>query len=230
MTACGSGGSVWLQCSLKTGQSFHRLTAFTDAVVAIAMTLLVLPLVEIASDLDEHSEVGVWDLLAEYQNEILAFVISFLVAWGLWRSHHRIMDGFRGYDTTIVMGHLLWLMTIVLLAFTTQLLTAGDLYDRGAPALYIGNLLVSSIALTGIQWHGHERPELLADDRDPADFDMFDTFSTAGVLTLCLALVLIWPALGAWPLFLLFLDQPFQSVVNRIRGRSSARPTKPAAP
>jgi len=152
------------------------------------MTLLVLPLVEIASDLDEHSEVGVWDLLAEYQNEILAFVISFLVAWGLWRSHHRIMDGFRGYDTTIVMGHLLWLMTIVLLAFTTQLLTAGDLYDRGAPALYIGNLLVSSIALTGIQWHGHERPELLADDRDPADFDMFDTFSTAGVLTLCLAL------------------------------------------
>jgi TMEM175 potassium channel family protein len=213
---------------VKTGESFHRLIAFTDAVIAIAMTLLVLPLVEIGTDLDPTSESSVWDVLRDHQSEIAAFVISFLVAWGLWRSHHQMMDGFRGYDTAIVMWHLVWLFTIVLLAFTTQLLNAGDLYSRGAPALYIGNLLLSSIALTGINWHGHRRPALLAEDNDPADFDVVDSFSTVVVLVLCLVLVLIWPPLGAWPLLLLLVDGPIVSLLKRVRRRSSDRTAIPA--
>jgi hypothetical protein len=116
----------------------------------------------------------------------------------------------------------------VLLAFTTQLLNAGDLYSRGAPALYIGNLLLSSVALTGINWHGHRRPELLAEDNDPADFDVLDSFSTVVVLVLCLVLVLIWPQLGAWPLFLLLVDRPIVSLLNRVRRRSSDRTATPA--
>lgn len=104
---------------MRTERGFDRLITFADAVVAIALTLLVLPLVEIAT-----------------------------------------------YDGVLLRPTLVWLFTIVVLPFVTQLL-AGGTYERGAAPVYDGVLLVSSLALIGMAWWGHRRPELL--HRDSAE-------------------------------------------------------------
>lgn len=117
---------------------------FADAVVAIALTLLVLPLVEIASDLPEGAGLG--EVFSDHGAEVGGFVLSFVVIWVLWSAHHRTMEHFAAYDGVILRLTLLFIFSIVVLPFTTQLLT-GDLYVRGAVPLYDGVLLLSALSL-----------------------------------------------------------------------------------
>ena len=59
--------------------------------------------------------------------------------------------------------HLVWLLTMVSIPFTTELLTNNDLYQHGATALYVAVLLVSSISLHLLGLRGRQHPELLHD-------------------------------------------------------------------
>src|SRR5689334_18648081 len=61
-----------------------RVLTLTDAVVAIAMTLLVLPLVEVAGQVGTNS-IGAY--LANHGNLFLSFAISFVVIYVFWAAH-----------------------------------------------------------------------------------------------------------------------------------------------
>ena len=70
--------------SYPDGPSLERSVGLTDAVVAIAMTLLILPLVEVSGEIDA----GHLDrFLAEHWDLLLSFVISFLVIYVFWAAH-----------------------------------------------------------------------------------------------------------------------------------------------
>jgi uncharacterized membrane protein len=99
-------------------RDLERFVTLIDAVVAIAITLLVLPLAEMTADIGDQS---VADLLDEHQAEILAFLLSFVVIARLWYSQHatvRILVGFDGWVFTILSA---WALTIVFLPFPTSL-------------------------------------------------------------------------------------------------------------
>ena len=67
--------------------SAERLKAFTDAVVAIAMTLLILPLMDSVTDADETSTAA-W--LAQEWPSLLTFMLSFVLIANFWLTHHRM--------------------------------------------------------------------------------------------------------------------------------------------
>jgi TMEM175 potassium channel family protein len=189
---------------VRTRRGFERLITFADAVVAIALTLLVLPLSEIASDIGDTT---VAQLFADHGDAFGSFVLSFVVIWVLWTAHHRTMEYFDAYDTMIFRLTLIWLFTIVLLPFVTQLIT-GTRDDRGATPLYEGVLLVSSLSLTAMSWWGRRHRELLADDPEAERWVAEPVpIGVAVVLVLSLLLSLVVPSLGAYPLFgLVFAD------------------------
>ncbi len=123
----------------QSAEGLSRLIAFADAVVAIALTLLVLPLVDIANDLREDSSVA--DVVSDNSIELVSFIISFGVIWILWRQHHQTMEYFRAYDRTLINLHFIWLLTIVALPFATALIDGAHIEQ--ANILYIGVLAVS---------------------------------------------------------------------------------------
>ena len=102
-------------------------------------------------------------MFSEHGDAFGSFALSFVVIWVLWTAHHRTMEYFDAYDAVLFRLTMIWLFTIVLLPFVTQLLT-GSQYDRGATPLYEGVLLVSSLCLTAMSWWGRRHRELLADD------------------------------------------------------------------
>ena len=111
---------------MRTERGFDRIVNFSDATVAIAMTLLVLPLVDIGGETGQHE--SLWELLDENYYTIFAFILSFLVIWSMWVNHHRIMEYFADYDSRMMTLHLVWLLTVVSIPFTTELIANPDFY------------------------------------------------------------------------------------------------------
>jgi TMEM175 potassium channel family protein len=214
---------------VRTKRGFERLITFADAVVAIALTLLVLPLTEIATDLDGRRDV--WEVLGDHRDSIGAFVLSFVVIWVFWTAHHRMMEFFDAYDGVILRLTLIWLFTIVALPFVTQLL-AGEEYRLGAAPLYDGVLFVSSLSLGAMSWWGHRRPALLHADSEEVRRWLAEPVSlvTPAILLVALVLSIFVPAIGSWPLLALVLDDRLEHLWLRIRGKRPAAPGKAPAP
>jgi uncharacterized membrane protein len=109
-----------------------RLVYLTDAVVAIAMTLLALDLPVTGG----NSNREVWqNFVSHLGHEYLFFAISFVVIARYWVGHHRAFLAVTHADTTLIELNVLWLLMIVLVPFATRLLGTDGKFILG-PALY----------------------------------------------------------------------------------------------
>jgi uncharacterized membrane protein len=96
-----------------------RLAFFSDAVVAIAITVLVL-------GLPVPTGVTNADLLhsaREHSDDYIAFAVSFVVISAHWRGHHGIYRYLIAAPPSLIRWNFLWLMMIVITPFATRLLT-----------------------------------------------------------------------------------------------------------
>ncbi len=104
-----------------TALSLERLLFFSDAVLAIAITLLAmdlkLPETVLAKD---SAELG--HHLLELGGKFLSFFISFAVIGLSWLSHHRLFAYIRRYTPTLLGLNLLFLLGVTFLPFATDLL------------------------------------------------------------------------------------------------------------
>ena len=207
---------------MRTARGFERLVNFSDAVIAIAITLLVLPLVEIPGELTPEDSFV--DILSEYRGELGGFVLSFLVIWTFWDAHHQIMEHFRGYDHALMRLHMVFLFTLITLPFSTQLISK-EADDRAVP-FYIATLLITSLTLVGIALRGKRKPELLQTDRAEVRQWMDRPASWYNVIVLVFALVvsLIRPDWGTWALLLLLFGQLIDRLIARVRGKPAPDP------
>jgi uncharacterized membrane protein len=207
---------------MRTARGFERLVNFSDAVIAIAITLLVLPLVEIPGELLPSESMA--DVLSEHRGEIGGFVLSFLVIWTFWDAHHQIMEHFRAYDHALVRLHMVFLFTLVTLPFSTELISRES-DDRAVP-FYVGTLLVTSLTLVGITLRGRRKPELLQTDRAEVQRWMARPVSWYNVIVLVFALVvsLIRPDWGTWALLLLLFGNLIDRLIAKVRGKPRPDP------
>ena len=207
---------------MRTARGFERLVNFSDAVIAIAITLLVLPLVEIPGKLGPGESLA--DVLSEYRGELGGFVLSFLVIWTFWDAHHQIMEHFRGYDHALMRLHMVFLFTLVTLPFSTELISRES-DDRAVP-FYVGTLLVTSLALVGITLRGRHKPELLQTDRAEVQRWLSRPVSWYNVIVLVFALVvsLIRPDWGTWALLLLLFGNLIDRLIAKVRGKPQPDP------
>jgi uncharacterized membrane protein len=107
----------------------ERQTLFTDAVIAIAITLLALEL-PIPEGRTNHEWLrSAWDHHTEY----FAYALGFVVIAAHWRSHHGAFRYVRGFGPRIGRLNLLWLFCQVTNPFATKII-AGD----GANAVRFG--------------------------------------------------------------------------------------------
>ena len=93
-------------------RDLERLLTFVDAVVAIAITLLVLPLAEVARDVRTGQ---VADLLREHADDLVGFTLSFAVIARLWIAQHAIVSTLVRQNGVVLRLLLTWTFTIVFL-------------------------------------------------------------------------------------------------------------------
>jgi uncharacterized membrane protein len=203
---------------LERERDFDRFLTFIDAIVAIAITLLVLPLVELTADLDEFGSVG--DLLDEHQTQIWAFLLSFAVIARLWFVQHQSVRHVLRYHGRVARLLMLWVLTIVFLPFPTALVAA----EGSSPVtkvLYIGTMVVSTAVLTLVEAFLRRHPELTDGDDDA---DPVDGVTNLVLLLVALGISLAVPATSYFPLLLLAVSGPLADRWRRLRGRGSRAP------
>jgi uncharacterized membrane protein len=122
--------------------ALDRLIFFSDGVFAIAITLLALDLR--LPPIAERSSSALAAALAANVPRFITFFISFQVIGVFWMAHHRLYAVIARFDRGLAMLNLLFLMSIVVMPFSTSLLIEyGDL--TAAAAFYSGSLVVTSV-------------------------------------------------------------------------------------
>lgn len=218
--------SRWLGVGAERGDP-ARLEAFSDGVLAIAITLLIL---------DVRVEQPPGDALATALRhalpEIGAYAASFLQIGIIWANHHALFRLVNRVDQLLLLLNLLLLGCVAFLPLPTRLVaehTTG--YDARTAVLLYGGTLTASAVVFNLIWRHVVRGGLLVDGVHPAfvrDVDVrflvglaayaaatavaVISTTTAVVLTVALALMF---ALGPSP----------RSAAPQPRLASSSRPT-----
>jgi uncharacterized membrane protein len=146
-----------------------RLEAFSDGVLAIAITLLTLDL-----RVPAREAVGEGSLaraLAERWPSYTAYVVSFLVIGIIWVNHHALFRQVRLVDRPLLFANLLLLMVAAAIPFPTALLaeylTAGKPNASTAAVIYSLTMVVMSLAFQ-LVYLTAAREGLLREGLDPA--------------------------------------------------------------
>ena len=189
---------------MPSNAGFRRLVAFSDAVVAIAITLLILPLVDAAGTIGSES---IGTFLGDNRSKLLAFLLSFTVIGRFWWAQHQVHERVVAYNPVFVSGMFVWLFGIVFLPFPTELLSSAVKSSRGIHALYVGTLLVATVGVLVQQFAVVHWPEL-QDEEHRGEARMMLAVVQALVIALALVLTISVPAIGLWSLLLLLVLYP----------------------
>ena len=202
-------------------REFDRFITFLDAVVAIAITLLVLTLVELTADVGDYR--SVLELVRTNQEDLWAFILSFAVISRFWFAQHATVRHVRRFDRRVAGLLMTWSGTIVFLAFPTALVAeAGE--DSATKILYVGTMATTMLLLTLVEWYLRRHPEIT--DEDPVgDLDPKDGLVNVVVLVLALVVMLALPTTSYLPLLLLLVAGPVAARWRKAPSRG--RPSSP---
>lgn len=126
-----------------TDHPLERLVFFSDAVFAIAITLLVIELH--APHLPEGSaDRAYWLALLHLWPSLLGYFISFAVIGLFWMGHHRAFALAGRYSPKVLPWNMGLLLTIAFMPFVTAWL-ASNLNARPPALLYCGTMLAAAL-------------------------------------------------------------------------------------
>jgi uncharacterized membrane protein len=142
-----------------------RVIAFSDGVIAIAVTLLVLDLRPPADG--RHLLSGLLALWPSY----ISYVITFMLVAQVWANHHVLFDHVRQADRLLLFLNAVLLMDIALLPFAASVLAAAFRAGQGERTAVCLHGLVFEVAaalFNVIWWHVRRARLLQADTIDAA--------------------------------------------------------------
>ncbi len=147
----------------------ERIIFFSDAVIAIAITLLALDLK--IPDIDpSHALTEVPRQLAAIGPSFMTFFISFIVIGIEWMSHHRYFAYIKRYDSRLIVLNLMFLFFIVCMPFVANLLGR---YSFVPIVLILYTLAVAALGISmALIWWYAARNHLLAPELDAQSIRM----------------------------------------------------------
>ncbi|MCU1473647.1 TMEM175 family protein [Amnibacterium sp.] len=206
-------------------RSAERLIAFADAVVAIAITLLVLPLAEVPRNDTGAAIHSFSGQLALDVSPLIGFAVSFFVIARFWWAHHQTFASVRRWSWPLVQLNVVWLFTIVLLPAVTAIsFEYSPTENPLSVAVYIATMLASSVLLTALSVIVH-LDRAVAPDAGGVDSRNRVIGGAAASVALALALVIgtTVPVINYWALWLLAVTGPFEFLVRRAYRRRGPR-------
>lgn len=195
----------------------ERIVFFSDAVVAIAITLLALdirlPQLQSATEIPA-ALVGLWP-------RYFGFVVSFLVVGSFWVGHHRMFRVIRRYDDTLVWLNIFFLLCIAFIPFASSVLSEHG--DQRPAAIFYALVMIATGSFEALLWlYAAHRRRLIDPDVQPHAIHMatLRMLTPPAVFAVSVPIALIHPyaAIVTW-----LAVYPIVQIVLRIE-RAPRRP------
>lgn len=174
---------------MRSNPTSEQILFFSDAVIAITITLLMLE-VRLPAGAGELADPALLDALLATSGKLLGYVVSFLVIASFWISHHRKFHHIARTDGMLVWLNFLFLLTIGLIPFATSVIS-----DNGgsvATIFYAGTIVLSALSLT-LLWVYAWRRGLTDLEGAGAGGLLYPTLMPAAVFALSMLVALKWP-------------------------------------
>jgi len=204
------------------GRDTGRIEYFTDAVIAIAMTLLVLDIK--LPELGKHETI--FEALGRTWEQFFAYALSFVIIALNWVFHHRRFRAIVRYDSTLIWINLAFLLFIAVVPFPTSLLAEVGPTPE-IITLYTGTLAIIGF-LGGLCWWYAHRADLLSTtiDRELYVYILGSNLIAPVFFLLAIPLGFLLQAVGldtGWALWFLLLNWAGGRIWARWRGRREVR-------
>mmetsp|Transcript_19967 Transcript_19967/g.28407 ORF Transcript_19967/g.28407 Transcript_19967/m.28407 type:complete len:295 (-) Transcript_19967:176-1060(-) len=169
----------------------ERLIFFSDAVIAISLTLLILPLLTAVQGATDYALTAT-EFLSENKDLFLAFALSFLVVNLYWRAHDRLFHYVRKYSEGIRRLNNFFLFFIVLLPVNTSISQQLDTEEGSvlAHVLYVSNLLLIDIILLVMNVLVRKDPRMWNPNHEPPT-SLGLLILLAGLIILAMTMVVV---------------------------------------
>lgn len=191
-----------------------RIIAFSDAVVAIAITLLLLPL----ADLKLPPEGGVVQLFRDNALQFGGLTLSWVIIAIFWFAHHRLFDSIAVVDRGLMWLDFAWLFAIALMPLPTNIVIENP-PTADVVGFYVGWMALISLLMTAMLWHARRTPGLMDPEAVHSTAGREGWYRSrliTGVFLLVFAIALIWPSIALW---FLLLQIPVDQISDRLAKR-----------
>ncbi len=138
-----------------------RLVFFSDAIVAIAITLLAFNL---KLDNETNAHITYADIINCW-HKFLAFFLSFFNIALFWKIHHRFFSYIKSINNKLLWFNIGWLLFIVMLPFSTSLISS-HFHDKPAMVFYCQNIFFITIFQNIIWDYVAMQPDFLKEKID----------------------------------------------------------------
>jgi uncharacterized membrane protein len=136
----------------------ERMIFFTDAVFAIAITLLALD-IQLPKTTGELSNSQLFTSLLAIWPKYLSYILSFLVIGFFWMAHHRKFRLIVRYDKTLLYLNHILLMVVAFVPFATSVIS--EYGNQTATILYGLTIAGMGLALAGIWYYASKNHRLI---------------------------------------------------------------------
>lgn len=199
--------------------STHRVEGYTDAVFAIAVTLLVLDLTTSAIG-EVSSDDAMWASLTSMWESFLAFFVSFLLLSLLWVIHLRQWRDIQRVDWVLLWLNNARLLFIVLIPFTTSLVADYSEFYAGRILLPVNFFFAALLGYLSYVWAASNNRHLVGEET-LAEERSQNLGGLSAVISGAIAVVLS-PWLGSWAFLAYALNGPIEALLSR-RSRTRRR-------
>ena len=188
----------------------ERLIFFSDAVVAIAITLLALDL-KIEKNVSGHlhfTDLGVT------MHKFAAFFLSFFIIAAFWKVHHEFYTFIKKIDSFLLWFNMGWLLFIVILPFSSSLVS--DYFsDKASNFFYALNVLLITIFQNTIWDYVAEKPGYLKDNIQPDLIRSYRIACNVAMINAVIAVALsFFSPIAAF--IILFIRLPMILLANKV--------------
>ena len=171
-------------------RGLERLVFFSDAVFAIAITLLALE-IRLPATEEYLNDAQLYQALVMIWPEYLSYFISFLVIGTFWINHHRKFRSIRRYDSGLIMLNLLLMMTVAFIPFPTSVIS--EYGNQTATIFYALSVTMTSLFSASIWWYASYHDRLIDSHSDTHNWqrDFWSSLVTPAVFLLSIPLSLL---------------------------------------
>jgi uncharacterized membrane protein len=201
----------------ESGHGLERTIFFSDAVIAIAMTLLALELhVPAAHDGKTVAE----DFGDKMGHEYAAFLISFAVIAMFWFNHHRFFQNIARLTHRMILLNLASLFAVVLMPFATKMTTElGD--GSWGTAFYASVMCLWGALYLLMVWEAQSK-ELWAEHIPPTALGNMVAGTLAGFAPFFLSIPVAFVDAGIAK-YMWILVAPVSIITGQLRERAHRR-------